>query len=628
MSDALTAEVLRNALVVAAEEAGIVVVRSAYSTFIVEGSDASAAILDADGRLIAHSMATTLMNSMALKVALPELVKDIPLATMRPGDVFVLNDAYRGGVHTNDLLVYRPVCTSGIPAYFTATMIHVSDLGGLSAGGMAPLATDIYLEGLQLPPVRLATADGLEPAVEAILRANSRTPDKVMGDVRALVAGTAVAATRMDALIREYGETGLRAGIDAYLDYTETRTRAALSALPPGRYQASYPIDDDGMNPDNPHHIRVTITLDHPQPNARTLDPGNETPHARQQNQPDDTPTSPPDDAQQAGTRRSGVSAGGEAGPGAGTPVIDGASVVVDFAGTDPQVPAAINASASQSLAAAVFAVRCFLDPTIPMNDGCLRAIDVRLPPGSLLDARSPYPCGGRFVPIYAAMEAVFQALSDAVPERAIAASGILQPFSIASVDAPYWIHLSYDFGGVGARPGLDGPNATGVHFGVGRNSVPQVEPVEGRCPLVVESIETIPDSGGAGRHRGGLGSRTVYRFLADCHVTTRGDRLRLAPPGRDGGQPGRLGGFFKRRPDGSIERLASKVNNIRFAAGEAFIVETTGGGGVGPPQERDPALLEADLEAGHVTPQGAAENYGPAAPPAQTRSPGSKVTG
>ena len=131
---------------------------------------------------------------------------------MRPGDVFVLNDAYRGGVHTNDLLVYRPVFTRAHPRYFTATMIHVSDLGGLSAGGMAPLATDIYLEGLQLPPVRLATADGLEPAVEAILRANSRTPDKVMGDVRALVAGTAVAATRIDALVREYGETGLRPG--------------------------------------------------------------------------------------------------------------------------------------------------------------------------------------------------------------------------------------------------------------------------------------------------------------------------------------------------------------------------------------------------------------------------------
>jgi N-methylhydantoinase B len=550
MTDALTAEVLRNALVVAAEEASIVVVRSAYSTFIVEGSDASAAILDARGRLIAHSMATTLMNSMALKVALPELIKDIPLEAMRPGEVYVLNDAYRGGVHTNDLLVYRPVFVSGTPAYFTATMIHVSDLGGLSAGGMAPLATDIFLEGLQLPPVRLGTADGIDPAMEAVLRANSRTPDKVMGDVRALVAGTAVAAARMESLIGEYGVEGLAAGVDDYLDHTEARTRASLAELPAGRFEAAYPIDDDGMDPVRSHHVRVAVTL--------------------------------------------------------------GASrAVLDFAGTGPQVPAAINASASQSLAAAVFAVRCFLDPAIPMNDGCLRAIEVRLPEGSLLNARSPYPCGGRYVPIYAAMEAVFQALSDAVPERAIAPSGILQPFSIAAVGAPYWIHLAYDFGGVGARQGLDGPDATGVHFGVGRNSVPQAEPVESRCPLIVESIETIPDSGGPGRFRGGLGSRTVYRFLADCHVTTRGDRLRLAPPGRDGGLPGRLGGFFKRHLDGTVERLASKVNNVRFAAGEAFIVETTGGGGLGAPGERSRKAVMADLEAGRVTPRGAVEDYG-----------------
>ncbi|GAA3688635.1 hydantoinase B/oxoprolinase family protein [Nonomuraea antimicrobica] len=549
MTDPLTAEVLRNALVVAAEEAGIVVVRSAYSTFIVEGSDASAALLDADGRLIAHSMATTLMNSMALKVALPELLRDHPADTMRPGDVYALNDAYRGGVHTNDLLVYRPVFTGGTPAYFTATMIHVSDLGGLSAGGMAPLATDIFLEGLQLPPVRLATRDGLEPAVEAILRANSRTPDKVIGDVRALVAGTAVAAARLESLIAEYGERGLADGVAAYLDHTEARTRAALAELPRGRYEAEYPIDDDGIELSRSHRVRVAVTL--------------------------------------------------------------GERAVLDFAGTDPQVPAAVNASASQSLAAAVFAIRCFLDPAIPMNEGCLRAVDVRLPEGSLLNARSPYPCGGRYVPIYAAMEAVFQALSDAVPERAIAASGILQPFSIAAVGAPYWIHLSYDFGGVGARRGLDGPDATGVHFGIGRNSVPQAEPVESRCPLIVESIETIPDSGGPGRHRGGLGSRTVYRFLADCHVTTRGDRLRLAPPGREGGLPGRLGGFYRRRLDGTAERLASKVNNVRFAAGEAFIVETTGGGGLGPPGERARDAVLADLDAGRVSARGAARDYG-----------------
>ena len=173
---------------------------------------------------------------------------------------------------------------------------------------------------------------------------------------------------------------------------------------------------------------------------------------------------------------------------------------VVDFEGTDPQVSAAINSSLSQSLAAAVFAVRCFMDPTIPMNDGCLRVLDIRLPVGSLLNAQTPYPCGGRFIPCYAAMEAVWQALSDAFPEHAIAASGILQPFTIAAHDAPYWIHLAYDFGGVGARNGKDGPDATGIHFGLGRNSVPQVEPVEARCPFIVESMEYLADSGGPGR--------------------------------------------------------------------------------------------------------------------------------
>ncbi|WP_250564400.1 hydantoinase B/oxoprolinase family protein [Sphaerisporangium fuscum] len=555
MTESLTAEVLRNALVVAAEEASIVVVRSAYSTFIVEGSDASAAILDARGRLVAQSMATTLMNSMALKVALPELLKEIPAETMRPGEVFALNDAYRGGVHTNDLLVYRPVFTGGRPAYFTATMIHVSDLGGLSAGGMAPLATDIFLEGLQLPPVRLATEAGIEPAIEAILRANSRTPDKVMGDVRALVAGTAVAAARLSALLAEHGPDGLASAVDAYLDHTETRTRAALAELPPGRYAASYAIDDDGIDLTRSHTVRVTVTVR------------------------DEEASAP--------------------------------RIVLDFDGTDPQVPAAINSSSSQSLAAAVFAVRCFLDPAIPMNDGCLRAIDVRLPPGSLLNAQSPYPCGGRFVPIYAAMEAIFQALSDAMPGRAIAASGILQPFSIAACSAPYWIHLSYDFGGVGARAGKDGPDATGVHFGIGRNSVPQAEPVETRCPMIVESVETIPDSGGPGRWRGGLGSRTVFRFLADAHVTTRGDRLRNAPPGRDGGLPGRLGGFYRRRADGTLERLASKVNNARFAAGEALVVETTGGGGIGSPGERPAEEILLDLRTGRITPDGARTDYG-----------------
>lgn len=555
-ADQLTAEVLRNALVVAAEEASIVVVRSAYSTFIVEGSDASAAILDRDGRLIAHSMATTLMNSMALSVAVPYLLADIPAETMRPGDVFATNDAYKGGIHTNDILVFTPIFVAGRVEYFAGTLIHVSDIGGASAGGMASLATDIFAEGLQLPPVRIATADGLEEPVMRILALNSRTPEKVVGDVRALIAGASTAAARVEELIAEYGADGLAAGVRDYLDYTEARTRAALADLPPGTYRAEYVIDDDGLHEDVSYTVKVAITLD-------------------------------------GGTAR------------------------LDFTGTDAQVAAAINSSVSQSLAGAVFAVRCFLDPTIPMNDGSLRVLDVHLPVGSLLNATSPYPCGGRFLPAYAAMESVLQALSDAVPERAIAASGILQPFSIAATTAPYWVHLAYEFGGVGARHGKDGPDASGIHFGLGRNSVPQVEPVEVRCPLVVEEVEYLPDSGGPGRWRGGLGTRTVFRMLADAHVTTRGDRLRNGPPGRDGGRPGVTGGFYRRAADGTLTRLPSKVNNEHFAAGEAFVVETTGGGGIGRPEDRPVAEVLADIAALRVTPQAAERDYGVVLDPA-----------
>jgi N-methylhydantoinase B len=549
-ADLLTAEVLRNALVVAAEEASIVVVRSAYSTFIVEGSDASAAILDRDGRLIAHSMATTLMNSMALSVAVPFLLADIPAATMRPGDVFATNDAYKGGVHTNDILVFKPIFVSDRVEYFTGTLIHVSDIGGGSAGGMASLATDIFAEGLQLPPVRIASAEGLEEPILRILALNSRTPDKVVGDVRALIAGAGTAAARVEELIAEHGPEQFARGVRDYLDYSEARTRAAVADLPPGTYSAQYVIDDDGIHEGVSYTVKVAVTV-------------------------------------------------GEQG------------VRLDFTGTDAQVAAAVNASVSQSLAGAVFAFRCFLDPTIPMNDGSLRVLDVHLPVGSILNATSPYPCGGRFLPAYAAMESVLQALSDAVPERAIAASGILQPFSIAATTAPYWVHLSYEFGGVGARHGKDGPDASGIHFGLGRNSVPQVEPLEVRCPLLVEEVEYLPDSGGPGRWRGGLGTRTVFRMHADAHVTTRGDRLRNGPPGRDGGWAGVTGGFYKQLADGTLVRLPSKVNNEHFVAGEALVVETTGGGGIGRPEERPIDEVVADVAAHRVTPEAAARDYG-----------------
>jgi N-methylhydantoinase B len=544
----LTAEILRRALVTATEEASIVVVRSAYSTFIVEGSDASAAILDTHGRLVAQSMATSLAHAASLRLTVQAILEDKPLETMRPGDVFVTNDPYRGGIHANDLCVFQPVFVDGAPRWFTATLIHVSDLGGVAAGGVHATATDVFQEGLQLPPVLLADVDGLIPDIARTLALNSRTPEKVIGDVEALMAGTTVAARRLEALIEEYGADGLARGIEDYLEYGARLVRQGIRDLPDGTYHGSYTIDGDGFDLERAYDVKAAVT-------------------------------------------------------------VTGDRLIVDFEGSSPQVPRPINSCFSQTVSGVIFAVRCFLDPSIPMNEGCFEPLEVRAPVGSLLNPTPPMPTGGRFIPMYAVIDAIVEALSQAVPEHAVAPSGILTPIVLSSAGTdgtPPWINMSFDFGGVGARRGKDGPDATGLHFGLGRNMVAQAEPIELRCRFVVEGLEVIPDSGGPGRWRGGAGSRTTIRVLEDAYATFRADRHRFPPPGKDGGGAGRAGGYYLVKPDGTRTQLPNKVSNLSLAAGDTIVMETSGGGGLGEPYARPVDDVLADIADRRLTENGA----------------------
>jgi N-methylhydantoinase B len=258
-----------------------------------------------------------------------------------------------------------------------------------------------------------------------------------------------------------------------------------------------------------------------------------------------------------------------------------------------------------------IYAIRCFLDPTIPMNEGCFRAIDIRLPDRSLVNPTRPHPAGGRYVTVSAGVEAIYQAMSQAQPSQAVAASGLIHPFSIAGPSTSPWLHMAFDFGGMGARWGKDGPDATGGLFGGGRNLVPQAEAIEARLPVVIEAMEVIPDSGGAGRWRGGRATRTTIRLLADAVVDTRADRISIPPGGVLGGRPGRPGGFFRLEPDGRRTPVAAKAAGVPFRAGEALVVETSGGGGLGAPSLRDPALVARDLASGCITPEGLRRDYG-----------------
>jgi N-methylhydantoinase B len=554
--DAVTAEVVRNALSVAAQEAGVVVVKASHSTFIQESADASTAVLDARGRLVASSTATTLMHSASLRESLRALLVDIPIETMQPGDVFAQNDPFKGGIHANDIAVLRPVFAadgSG-PHYFAGTIIHVADIGGGYAGGVAATAQDMFAEGVILPPIHLYRAGEPESVVWTILENNSRTPEKVLGDIRALVSGVNVMGRRLEELMERYGVDGLAAYVDDYLDYTETRTREELRQFPPGTYRGSFVIDSDGIEPDKTYDVVVEITL-----------------------------------------------------PGDG-------SIHLDFNGTSPQAKGAINASLSQALSGVLFAVRCFIDHTIPLNEGCFTPLVIDFPRGTLVNPNPPAACGGRIVTVTAAMEAIVDALSAARPEQALASSGIVHLYAlsgrVSGAPSP-WLVMALDFGGLGARSMCDGPDATGAFVLGGRGGVLQVEPFEAQYPVMIEHTRARIDSGGPGEHRGGLGIDTAIRLLSDAELVVRGDRMRLAPTGRQGGEPGGKGYWRSAHPDGTVDELAHRQSHIRLAPGDVFLIGTSGGGGLGSAFDRDPAAVARDVIEGRVSVAHARDAYG-----------------
>jgi N-methylhydantoinase B len=549
--DTITAEVIRSALAVAVEEASIVVVRSSHSTFIQEGADACAALLDADAQLVAQSMATSLLHGASLRCSLPALIEDVPLSAMQPGDVFAMNDPYRGGIHANDILIFKPIFSGERVVFFAGTLIHVADLGGVAAGGLAALATDTFAEGLVLPPVKLFAAGERVEDVARIIARNSRAPRAVMGDVSALVAGVNVCAARVLELIEQHGEDAVTGVSADHLDYAERRMRDELRKLPAGTYRGTFTIDSDGLEAGRQFDVVVTTTIG------------------------------------------------------------DG-QITLDLTGTSPQSGGAINSSYSQTLSGVIFAVRCFVDPTIPMNEGCFRPVRLVVPEGTLANPRPPAACGGRVVTVAAAIEAILRSLAGALPDLAVASSGLVHVLTMAGGRPGHgWLTMLYDFGGIGARRGSDGPDATGAFYLGGRSTIPQIEPIEAQHPLRIRRAALRTDSGGAGTWRGGLGVDVAIEVLEDVTLSVRGDRILLPPPGLDGGTPGGAGFARVERADGSLEQLAVKQWAVPLRAGDVFVLGTSGGGGLGPPHERPPDLVAADVAVGRVSAHAALDVYG-----------------
>lgn len=519
--DPITLEVLRHALVGVAEEMNANLVRSAYSPNIKERRDCSSALFDPSGELIAQA------ESIPVHLgAMPFSVRAALAAVegWEEGDVVVLNDPYLGGGHLPDLTFVAPAFAGGKLAAIVACRAHHADIGGASAGSLAPRATEIYGEGLRIPPVRLWRRGTLEGDLLRLILRNVRTPDERWGDLRAQHAACQTGIARVRDLVARYGADLLGAGMAAVLAYSERRMRDAIARLPQGEAAFADALDDDGAG-SGPLPIRARVE-------------------------------------------------------------VRGERVRVDFAGSAPQARGPVNAVFAVTASAVYFSLRAVTDPTIPPNAGCYRPVEIVAPEGSIVNARPPAPVvGGNLETSQRIVDVVLGALSRLVPDRVPAASqGTMNNVAIGGTDPRTGrLYAFYETiaGGAGARPTGDG--VSGVHTGMTNTLNTPVEALELAYPLRVERYELRSGTGGRGRFRGGDGIRRDLTPVGHtAHVSLLTDRRVGRPYGLWGGEPGAGGENILLR-DGEEIPLPGKAE-LDLHPGETLSIRTPGGGGYGTP--------------------------------------------
>lgn len=529
--DPITFEVIKNRLAAIADEMETVLMRSAYSPVVKEMRDCSCALFDAAGQVVAQASALP-MHLGALSPALEALLSRYPASTMKDGDVFLVNDPTEGGTHLQDFIFMCPVFVEGHMVGFSVNLAHQIDVGGMAPGSGPGDAREIFQEGLRIPCVRIYDAGQPNELLFRMVALNVRSPEMTLGDMRAQLAACKIGRDRLREIARKYTPAVLEVAMAELLDYSERLTRQAIAATPDGIYAAEDVIDDDGIHRGRPIHIRARIEI--------------------------------------AGDR-----------------------LVVDFEGTDPQVAGAINTPFSSTFAAVVYCTMGAFGPSLPNNAGCYRPINIKVPPGSILDARPPAAVNARAVSCRRAADVLIKCLSQAVPERAIAGSGdntFVVQISGREDGASRYFHYIEALGcGLGARADRDGIDGIDTHTTNNMN-VP-IEALEASAPIVVESFGLAPQSGGSGRFRGGRGIRKRLRVLADGMLGVRADRF-VHPA--EGAQGGAAGGLASCSVNG--EPLPSKRSLFPLSKGDVIEIITAGGGGFGAAAASDAA--DPDFEA------------------------------
>ena len=551
--DAISLEVFKNMFISVSEEMGVALQRTSYSTNMKERQDFSCALFNPAAEMVAQA-AHQPVHLGAMPASVQAALQTFPEG-LQPGDIIILNDPYLGGSHLPDITLVAPAylenenddndadADAAAPTLigYVSNRGHHSDVGGMAPGSM-PLSTELYQEGLIIPPLKLADAGRLNHAVIALICRNSRTPDDRQGDLAAQIAAIRVGDRRLTEIARRYGIADTHAHMDALLNYSERLTRRAIASIPDGVYAVTDYMDDDGQSSE-PVPISVAITV--------------------------------------AGDR-----------------------LTIDFTGTAPQRPGCINAPRAVTVSASLYVVRCVVGNDAPANQGCLRPVSVITPPASLVDPRPQRGvAGGNVETSQRITDVLLAALSQALPERIPAASqGTMNNMIIGghdlSRDQPY-VYYETIGGGMGARPEKDG--ISGIHTHMTNTMNTPVEALEFAFPLRLKRYALRRGSGGAGRQRGGDGLVRDVEFLSPARVTVLSERRRLAPPGYHGGHHGAPGENILLRGGYEEIRLAGK-ETLDVAPGDILSIRTPGGGGWGHPDDANPNAERHDHDhhAGH----------------------------
>jgi N-methylhydantoinase B len=562
--DPVTLTVLGNAFVNVCREMGVTMIRTAFSPIFNEGLDFSCVLFDRRGNMIGQAEFCPAQIGASLFIVRWTL-EELGVDAFEPGDVVLHNDPYRGGAHIPEHSVMRAVFHEGELFGFVANVGHLAEIGGKAVGSFAADATEVFQEGLRIPPVKIVKRDQNDMELWRLIMANHRTPRNTWGDLNAQIGSLRVAERRVLELLDRYGREFVEHAADELMDYSERWMRAEIAAIPDGVYEFTERMEDDGVV-DRPVTFHVTVN-------------------------------------------------------------VRGDELIVDWTGTDPQVRGPINATYGVTAGATYNAVFHLTDMGIPKNSGAYRPIRIIAPPGSAVNVVYPGPSVGGNTETHPKLaDMVIAALAPALPDRVAAAEGgTACNFLFGGVHprtGDFYANYHLEGGGWGAKSYDDGNDAIVVKNGNCRNT--PVEIFETRYPLRVLEYALIPDSGGPGRMRGGLGTRRILRVEPGAEVTVNALFDRTKPGfgayGLDGGATGGPAAILvKRAGDDTFRTFSevfgtvspSKFTNIRLTEGDEVQISSPGGGGYGDPAARERQRVAEDVAQGFVSEAAAREIYG-----------------